>query len=72
VSGICLEFPTLGLQADFCKLKSVTDLQLGSALEIREAHQKNKEESERKKERKKERRKKNHPYVITLLNCSWA
>jgi hypothetical protein len=31
VSVICLGFPTLGPQAAFCKLKSVTDLQLGSA-----------------------------------------
>jgi hypothetical protein len=31
VSGICIGFPTLGPQAAFCKLKSVTDLQLGPA-----------------------------------------
>jgi hypothetical protein len=31
VSRICLEFPTLEPQAAFCKLKSVTDLQLGPA-----------------------------------------
>jgi hypothetical protein len=31
VSGIGFGFPTLGPQADFCKLKSVTDLQIGPA-----------------------------------------
>jgi hypothetical protein len=31
MSRICLEFPTLGPQAAFCRLKSVTDLQRGFA-----------------------------------------